>query len=277
LRRYYEIEGTVTALTLIFHGGDEKTGSTPVLRTIMVYVDNIGEVPIPYISGNGIRGKLRRMMMKDFIDSVDYEIQNVKLHHVLFSGGMLESTEETYGSIDLELRKKVRELMPPVALFGCAIGNQMIQGILTVEHMWPICLEYSAYLPEKYWSDRRAKRPIRTFTDQSFITRRDDLRAERAEDEQAVQMKVDYECFVPGTKFYHRFILQIPDELQKSCFGRIMDLFAMMPYIGGRGSGGDGKVMLSYDNIPSADLYMEFLAEKKDEIRQLLQELEARL
>ena len=277
MRRYYEIEGTVTALTLIFHGGDEKTGSTPVLRTIMVYVDNIGEVPIPYISGNGIRGKLRRMMMKDFIDSVDYEIQNVKLHHVLFSGGMLESTEETYGSIDLELRKKVRELMPPVALFGCAIGNQMIQGILTVEHMWPICLEYSAYLPEKYWSDRRAKRPIRTFTDQSFITRRDDLRAERAEDEQAVQMKVDYECFVPGTKFYHRFILQIPDELQKSCFGRIMDLFAMMPYIGGRGSGGDGKVMLSYDNIPSADLYMEFLAEKKDEIRQLLQELEARL
>jgi hypothetical protein len=277
LRRYYEIEGTATALTPIFHGGDEKTGSTPVLRTIMVYVDNIGEVPIPYISGNGIRGKLRRMTMKDFIDSVDYEIQNVKLHHVLFSGGMLESTEETYGSIDLELRKKVRELMPPVALFGCAIGNQMIQGILTVEHMWPICLEYSAYLPEKYWSDRRAKRPIRTFTDQSFITRRDDLRAERAEDEQAVQMKVDYECFVPGTKFYHRFILQIPDELQKSCFGRIMDLFAMMPYIGGRGSGGDGKVMLSYDNIPSADLYMEFLAEKKDEIRQLLQELEARL
>ncbi len=277
MRRYYEIEGTATALTPIFHGGDEKTGSTPVLRTIMVYVDNIGEVPIPYISGNGIRGKLRRMTMKDFIDSVDYEIQNVKLHHVLFSGGMLESTEETYGSIDLELRKKVRELMPPVALFGCAIGNQMIQGILTVEHMWPICLEYSAYLPEKYWSDRRAKRPIRTFTDQSFITRRDDLRAERAEDEQAVQMKVDYECFVPGTKFYHRFILQIPDELQKSCFGRIMDLFAMMPYIGGRGSGGDGKVMLSYDNIPSADLYMEFLAEKKDEIRQLLQELEARL
>ena len=277
MRRYYEIEGTVTALTPIFHGGDEKTGSTPELRTIMVYVDNIGEVPIPYISGNGIRGKLRRMMMKDFIDSVEYEIQNVKLHHVLFSGGILESTEETYGSIDLELRKKVRELMPPVALFGCAIGNQMIQGILTVEHMWPICLEYSAYLPEKYWSDRRAKRPIRTFTDQSFITRRDDLRAERAEDEQAVQMKVDYECFVPGTKFYHRFILQIPDELQKSCFGRIMDLFAMMPYIGGRGSGGDGKVMLSYDNIPSADLYMEFLAEKKDEIRQLLQELEARL
>lgn len=277
MHKYYKVEGSVTALTPIFHGGDEKTGSTPVLRTIMVFVDGIGEVPIPYISGNGIRGKLRRMAMKDFIDGVGHEIQNVKLHHVLFSGGILESTEETSGSIDLVLRKKVRELMPPVALFGCAIGNQMIQGILTVEHMWPICLEYSAYLPEKYRKDQRAMQPIRTFTDQSFITRRDDLRAERTADEQAVQMKVDYECFVPGTKFYHRFIVQLPDELQKSCFGRVMDLFAMMPYIGGRGSSGDGKVMLAYDNIPRADLYLEFLTEKKDEIRDLLQELEAKL
>lgn len=48
-KRYVEIEGTVTALTPIFHGGDEKTGSTPVLRTIMVFVDGLGEVPIPYL------------------------------------------------------------------------------------------------------------------------------------------------------------------------------------------------------------------------------------
>jgi len=277
LRKYYEVEGTVTALTPIFHGGDEKTGSTPVLRTIMVFVDGIGEVPMPYISGNGIRGKLRRMIMKDFIDSVEYEITNIKLHHVFFSGGMLESTKDTSGNIDLVLRKRIRDSMPPVALFGCAIGNQMIQGILTVEHMWPICLEYSTYLPERCKKDPRATQPIRTFTDQSFITRRDDLRAERSEDEQAIQMKVDYECFVPGTKFYHRFILQLPDELQKSCFGRVMDLFAMMPYIGGRGSSGDGKVMLVYENKPSSDLYLEFLAEKRDEIRELLQELEAKL
>ena len=56
-----------------------------------------------------------------------------------------------------------------------------------------------------------------------------------------------------------------------------MDLFAMMPYIGGRGSSGDGKVMLVYENKPSSDLYLEFLAEKRDEIRELLQELEAKL
>lgn len=277
MRKYYQIEGTVTALTPIFHGGDEKTGSTPVLRTIMVYVDGQGEIPIPYISGNGIRGRLRRMIMKDFLDSIGYEITNTKLHHALFSGGVLESTEDTTGAIDLAFRRQVRDLIPPAAVFGCAMGNQMIQGILVVEHMWPICEEYRAYLPEKYQGDPRAIQPIRTFTDQSFITRRDDLRAEREEGEQAVQMKVDYECFVPGTKFYHRFVLQLPDELQKSCFGRVLDLFAQMPYIGGRSSSGDGKVMFSYENKPQAGLYQEFLTEKKEEIKKLLAALEEKL
>lgn len=277
MNKYYVIEGTITALTPVFSGGDEKTGSTPVLRTIMVYVDGMGEVPIPYISGNSIRGKLRRLSMKDFLDMLEYEITNTKLHHALFSGGVLESTSDTTGVIDLAFRKKVRELMPPVAIFGCALGNQMIQGNLIVEHMWPICEEYKPYLPEEYQKDPRAERPIRTFTDQSFITRRDDLREEREEDEQAVQMKVDYECFVPGTKFYHRFVLQLPDQLQLSCFGRILNLFEAMPYVGGRSSSGDGKVMLNYKGKPDASLYLEFVQEKKDEIIKLLKELEERL
>ncbi len=276
-KKYVEIEGTVTALTPIFHGGDEKTGSTPVLRTIMVYVEGIGRVPIPYISGNGVRGKLRRLAMKDFLDMVGYEITNAKLHHALFSGGVLESTEETTGVIDLEFRKKVRDIIPPASVFGCALGNQMIQGILIVEHMWPICEEYRPYLPAEYQDDPRASRPIRTFTDQSFITRRDDLRAEREEGEQAVQMKVDYECFVPGTKFYHRFVLQLPTELQLSCMGRVLDLFAEMPYVGGRSSSGDGKVALAYKNKPDASKYLEFVREKKNEIVALLKELEEKL
>lgn len=273
----YKIEGTVTALTPIFHGGDEKTGSTPVLRTIMIYVDGIGEVPIPYISGNGVRGKLRRLSIKDFLELVEYEITNTKLHHALFSGGVLESTDENTGVIDLSFRKKIRDLIIPAAIFGCALGNQMIQGNLICEHMWPICEEYKEYLPPEYQTDSRAGQPIRIFTDQSFITRRDDLRTEREENEQAVQMKVDYECFVPGTKFYHRFLLQLPDELQKSCFGRVLDLFEMMPYIGGRSSSGDGKVMLNYKNKPNSSLYLEFIKEKKDDIRNLLAELEERL
>lgn len=271
---YETFECLVTALTPLYHGGDEKTGNTPVLRTIMVYVDGQGEVPIPYISGNSIRGKIRRLLMRDFLDLVGFTIQNAKLHHALFSGGVLESTEENTGLIDLVTRKRVRELLPPAAIFGCALGNQMIQGILTVEHMFPICEEYRSYLPAAYQNDARALQPIRVFTDQSFITRRDDLREERKKDEQAVQMKVDYECFAPGTKFYHRFILQLANPVQRSCFGRMLDLFAQMPYLGGRSSSGDGKVAFDYSGKPDAGLYLETVAMQKEQITGLLIELE---
>lgn len=273
-KKYIEIEGTALALTPIFHGGDEKTGSTPVLRTILIYTEEYGEIPIPYLSGNSIRGKLRRLIMRDLFDLVGFETENPKVHHALFSGGMLESTEENTGVIDLAFRKTIRETLPPVSLLGCALGNQMIAGILTVEHLWPICEEYKIYLPEKFLSDKRASAHIRTFTDQSFITRRDDLRAERAEDEQAVQMKIDYECFVPGTKFYHRFIVQLPDAVQLSCMGRILDLFALMPYVGGRSSSGDGKVSLNYPDKPDGSLYLDFVAENKEQILMVLNKLE---
>lgn len=269
----YEVEGIITAATPIFHGGDEKTGSTPMLRTIFISTD-AGEVPIPYISGNAIRGKLRRLLISDLLFSIGYDLTNTKLYHSLFSGGVLESTEETIGYIDLALRKRVQSTLIPISLLGCAIGNQLIQGKLIVEHMFPLCAEYRPFLPQKFQDDPATQKPIRVYTDQSFITRRDELRAERTEEEQAVQMKVDYECFAPGTKFYHRFILVLPNELEISCLGRMIELFELFPFIGGRSSSGDGKVIISYSPRPDPTPYLTFVSEAKDSIRALLSELE---
>jgi len=272
----YEVQGTIIALSPIFHGGDEKTGSTPTLRTIFIQTDD-GAIPIPYISGNTIRGRLRRLLLHDLLELVEYEITNIRLYHSVFSGGVLESTEETYGYLDLALRKRIQSLLPPLSLFGCAIGNQLIQGKLIVEHMFPICSEYRPYLPPKFQDDPQAQVPVRELTDQSFITRRDELRVERKEDEQAVQMKVDYECFTPGTKFFHRFILQMPTEIEISCLGRMLELWEMLPYIGGRSSSGDGKILLQYENRPDSSLYLRFVSEAKEAIRELLSELEGKL
>lgn len=268
----YVIEGIVTALSPLFHGGDEKTGSTPVLRTIMMYVPDLGEVPIPYYSGNAYRGRARRLLINDFLSTIGYELNNSKLYHVLYSGGVLETSDATTGTIDLEVRRKIRKFIPPIAMLGCSIGNQIIPGILIVEHMFPICLEYKEYLPTKY--QPMATEPVRIFTDQSFITRRDDLREAREEGEQAIQMKVDYECFIPGTRFYHRLVLQTPDEIQLACLGRMIELLIDSPYLGGRSSQGDGKVRFEYENVPSSQKYIAFLNEAKDEIRAFIKELE---
>ncbi len=272
------VEGTATALRPLHHGGDEKTGSTPVLRTVMSYVEGQGQVPIPFVSGNSVRGRLRRLVMKDMLDAVDYELTNPKIHHALFSGGLLETTEEKEsGVIDLAFRRAVRETLPAAAVLGCTLGNQAVHGILIVEHLWPICEETAPDLPEKFRGDERARLPVRAFCDQSFITRRDELRAERKEDEQAVQMKVNYECFIPGTRFYHAFALSVPSALEQACLGHAIGLWRELPFIGGRSSGGDGKLRLDYEGVPDPGPYETYLREAKADIRKMLKELEARL
>ena len=273
-------EGWMLAKSTIHHGGNEKVGSTPVLRTIFIYVDGQGEVPIPYVNGNAIRGKLRRLLMREFFDIIGINPEEVdtKVYHTFFTGGALEAVEDTYATVDLELRKKIRKYLIPVALLGCAIGNQMIPGKLKVGHAFPVCLEYMKYLPDSLRNDERAKMPVRTFTDESFNTRRDDLHAGREEDEQATQMKVDYECFIPGTKFYHWFCLEYPTELEESCFGRFVEVFRSSPFIGGMGAVGNGEVIFEYEpEIPSGKRYLEFVKSNKEEIVKLIENIGKRL
>jgi len=273
-------EGFMIAKTTIHHGGNEKTGSTPILRSIFMYVDGLGEVQIPYINGNAIRGKLRRMLMKDFFTNLDFNIEelNPKLYHVFFSGGALESTEASVGVIDLELRRKIRRFFPPLALLGGAVGNQMIQGKLKVGHAFPVCREYKEFLPDFLQEDPRANKFVRSFCDEAFNTRRDDLRADRDENEQAVQMKVDFECFIPGTKFYHWFITEYTNESEDATFGRMMELFRQSPYVGGMASVGSGEVLFDYmPSFPSSEKYFAFISENKGTILELLDEVGKRL
>ncbi len=271
------VEGTVTAVSPIFHGGDEKTGSTPVLRAVTCYVEGRGLMPIPYVSGNSVRGRLRRLAVRDMLDAVGYEPNSAGLHHMLYSGGMLESTKGQEGVIDLEFRRRVRDALPVVALFGCSVGNQMIPSCLTVEHLWPICEETAPQVPARFRADARASMPVRAFTDQAFKTRRDELRATRREDEHAVQMKVNYECFIPGTLFYHRFVLTQPNALELAALGHIIELWAESPTIGGHSASGDGRLKLEYESVPDASLYKAYLRASAAEVRAVLADLEARL
>lgn len=273
-------EGWMLSKTTIHHGGDEKTGSSPILRTIMMYLDGIGEVAMPYINGNAIRGKLRRQLMRDYFMRLDVipEELNPKIFHIFFSGGALESNEGNTGVIDLELRRRIRSTIIPLSLLGTAVGNQIIQGKLKVGHAFPICREYKNFLPDFLKSDPRAEHSVREFCDESFHTRRDELKADRAEDEQAVQMKVNFECFIPGTKFFHWFVVEYPTELELSVFGHLIYLFQQSPYIGGMSSTGNGEVVFEYQPQDfSNNLYVQHLGENRTQILELIKELEERV
>lgn len=269
-----QLKGTIEAVTPIVHHGDEKTGSTPVLRSLTHWDVSRGEhVRLPYFSGNAIRGILRRYCMRDFLNRLNYDNKSSKLHHALFTGGLLESTSDTGGKLDMNMRKMVRDMLPPVALFGTAIGNQIFDSCMKVAHAMPICSEYAACIPDI--DDPRKYEDVRTFTDVAFATRRDDLRAERKDDEQAHQMKIEFEAFISGTAFVHSFTLVAANEVETSCLGHVLDLWELQPYIGGKSASGHGVVRFEYSNRPDATAYLTWIDEHFNDATEALMTLSA--
>ena len=68
-----KVRGFLKAKSPIFHGGDEKTGSVVLLRRMKFIVDE-EPTDVPYISGNAVRGVWRRLIFKDMLEKIGYEI-----------------------------------------------------------------------------------------------------------------------------------------------------------------------------------------------------------
>jgi len=266
------IEGVLRAVTPIHHGGNEKTGSVILLNRIKFLVD--GEpMDIPFISGNAVRGVWRRLIFKDMLDQIGYEIDvsrkgGQKLYHAIFAGGVLETVDvSSSATIDVELKKRILSLLIPARLFGFSIGNQSIEGRLKVGHLLPICKELNEYIPAK------SNKTIYEMISSMFQTRKDELKTEREKDEQAVQMLIEYEVFTAGTQFYHKVMLEDPTEIDISCLARVIELWKQKPFIGGKSSIGLGELEIDYKFDGKSDEYLDFLKKKRDEICQLLDSL----
>jgi CRISPR/Cas system CSM-associated protein Csm3 (group 7 of RAMP superfamily) len=263
----------------VFHGGSEKTGSVVLLNRLKFIVDG-KPTDVPIISGNQVRGRLRRLLTADFLELSGYRMDlgqksYQKLYHTLFAGGVLEAVEEESESavVDLNLKFRIVKYILPLRLFGCSYANQMIESRVLVGHMLPVCRELKDYTGVD--SDISFYQLIA----RAFQTRRDELRVARAEDEeQAVQALVEYECFAPGARFYHEIRLETSrDEelLDLSTLYRAVELWRENPFIGGKSSVGFGKLRIEYEWPRPVDSrpYLEFVERNKDEIVKVLDEL----
>lgn len=224
---------------------------------------NAGEtVDVPFVNANAFRGVLRRLIMADFVELVGYEVDNPKLHHALYSGGQLESTDDTTSRLDVGVRRQLLDNIPPLGLLGSSVGNQILPGCLMVEHALPVCAERrwtkSVRLPRDWDEDARWEQPAATFLGEHFQTRRDDLHAEREEDEQAVQMLVTCECIIPGALFEHGYALRNASPVEAGVLGRGLQLWLQAPTIGGKASGGMGQLVAMYDHVPDPEPYLQW-------------------
>ena len=273
------IPGRLTALSPIYHGGNEKTGNVVLLNRLRFIVGG-KPVDVPVISGNQIRGRLRRLLARDFLQLAGYELdlgqkRHQKLYHTLFAGGVLtEVEEEESGVVDLNLKMRLVRYVVPIRLFGASYGNQMVEGRVLVGFALPICRELVDFTGVD--SDVSFYQLIT----RAFQTRRDELRVGggEGEEDEAVQMIVEYEVFAPGAQFFHELVLEAEEEglaLDLSALYRAVGLWQEEPYIGGKSSAGFGRLKIEYQwpSGASDQAYLEHVEKNRDEIHKALDEL----
>jgi len=278
--RAVKIQGRLTALSPIYHGGNEKTGNVVLLNRLRFIVGG-KPVDVPVISGNQIRGRLRRLLARDFLRLAGYELdlsqkKHQKLYHTLFAGGVLTEVEEgESGVVDLDLKARLVRYVVPIRLFGASYANQMVEGRVLVGFALPICRELVDFTGVD--SDVSFYQLIT----RAFQTRRDELRVgsgREGEDDETVQMIVEYEVFAPGAQFFHELVLETEEEglaLDLSALYRAVKLWQEEPHIGGKSSAGFGRLKIEYlwPSGVSEQKYLEHVEENRDEIRKALDEL----
>jgi hypothetical protein len=278
------IPGYFIALSQIHHGGDNKTGSETLFRR-QEYLVNGEYISIPLIHGNALRGVWRRIIMHDLSNVLDIGYKNDEdssfrlekdAYHALFSGGTFkEVAEKDSGKVYIKFKQNIRELIPPIALLGTAYGNQPISGSLQISHLLPLCSELKEYLPEAIPEKYQNRLDLSVFENLDFMfqTRKDDLREERKEGEQAIQMLIKYEIMKPGTVFYNELKLVDYSDLELSCLARVIELWSQNPRIGGKSAVGLGKLKPEFEFDISSEKYMNFLKDNKEEILNFLEDL----
>lgn len=270
----YKLEGIVTALSPVTQTGDQKTGATSMLpyKDVWYQGDN---VQVPYISGNSIRGRLRRLVMADLCDVLGFSFKNEHVWHAFFGGGQLQSIGPA-GVIDLKFRKDITGLIPPVALWGFSLGNQVLESKMIVQDMDVLCEEMREYMPARFQGT--CTESFHRFVSESMFTRKDDKQdgTRKDDDSPAIQMKVGVQVLIPGTRFYHGFILRrYPSPVEVACLHHAIRLWNELPTIGGKSSTGFGRLKLDYEVDVNDAIYLEHLVTRKDEIIAFLSKLDS--
>jgi CRISPR type IV-associated protein Csf2 len=275
-------EGVVTALTSISHIGDSHGVNSNLRREKIVQPDGAVE-EIPVISGNAMRGILRDRGMLHMLKCLGYgvdeetgEVRGLSLpaFYFLFSGGAL--TKQAGKGIDVDEARRWRSAIPLVALFGGAMGNQIMPGKAKIGKMIPICQETAHLIPEQFITGQ--EQSVWDLCQEEAYTRRDDEKNERlrqliapevrglleasaaakrakigtsedvaGETGQSQQMRYFVETLAAGTRLYWDVVLDDVTPVEFDAFCITLAEFGRHPYVGGKSGVGHGKVAVKFD------------------------------
>lgn len=269
---YGQVESPVTG-----EAGQRRYDNETDFRRLTFIIDGARRL-VPVISGNSFRGLFRRLAATHMLETLGLDARafatrdKARTHQTLYAGGQLEKRSERQrkgeepvpprGPLSIGHSGKLRELIPLVGLMGCSINDEILPGSLRVGFAVPITQETAGRLNEPVHADLPL---LDSITDRTHLTRLGD----RELGKDSGQMIYHVEYLAPWVRLQQRFSLTNSTDLEASLFHLILDLFIADPHVGGKVSGGFGRVKVSYgfrDQLPPPDLYSTYLAEHKEEV-----------
>lgn len=134
----------VTCTAPLAHGSfGESAGNATLIRRMAV-VSLPGRPRIPCVSGNALRGTLRRIVMRALFEAAGASKATIpspewdRLYAALANGGHLDGSETR---VDPEALGRLRAACPPLSVFGAALYSHLLPGHMDVGILWPRCRE----------------------------------------------------------------------------------------------------------------------------------------
>ncbi|MDP2402172.1 MAG: hypothetical protein Q8M66_09345 [Actinomycetota bacterium] len=274
----FDIGVKLTTLSPLAHGGDTKAGNATLFRRMQVMTDG-GVVSLPYYAGNAFRGQLRDILADHFLKTIGISTRRDKpkvalwFFHAIYAGGALEEKSKSgealaklmgdNGAVKADGVYLFRDTLPALSLFGCALGNRILNGRFKASDFRPACVE---------WSNGQSS--VNELFEWCFLTRREDH--EGHDDDKNSSMIANTECIKQGVVLTGGIDTdQHISELELSALGRGLMLMQKKGYIGANSNRGFGKVAVEIENCPSPELYDNYLSDNKESIIAFLEKLGA--
>ncbi|MFH5211732.1 RAMP superfamily CRISPR-associated protein [Antrihabitans spumae] len=238
-------------------GEDSGTTTTPFRREPVIQPDGTVAL-VPTVSGNSLRGALRRIAEELFREQFCYEGQiSLSAAHALRNGGSL--TKVSGDGLTGRRRQQLRELVPPIAVFGGNGGGQPpIDGCLKVGKVVPRIRETESIVTRPFPGPLLSCFEI--FSLESYSRFDDTVTREFPEpiavpDEKKAQsmdsmlMRFEVETLPAGTHFETFLRMDRATPIEVSFFGDVWERFARDGSLGGRSSIGHGRVRVESQRV----------------------------
>lgn len=274
----FDIPIKIEMLSPLAHGSDQKAGNATLFRRMQILSNTGSVLNLPFYAGNAFRGELRDVLADHFLNSIGIKPSknNPKIalwfFHSLYAGGALEENSKAAkaigelmgknGSVKADGIHQFRDTLPALSLLGCALGNRILCGRVKFSDYRPACYEWGY-----------GEKPVGQLFEWTYLTRREDN--EGHEDGENKSMIANTECLRAGTVLHGGVDIDYHiSDLEKSALGRGLLEIQNKGYIGAESRRGFGKIKMEIDNIPSPDLYDNFLNENKNNIINYLTQMD---